>query len=145
MNNDQVPTVSEIIDRLKLFYGYKFDTQVARRLGLSDGSAIGNWRRRNSIDILLIAEHCPEVNYDWLLWGRGTQTSSNAERRSMTAEDFAYLQKTGIPRERIITLVNEALEQYLLKERSEAQDAEENGEDHDSGEDDNITEVNNLE
>ena len=119
MKNEETPTVSDIIDRLKLFYGYKFDTQVARRLGLSDGSAIGNWRRRNSIDILLVAERCPEVNYDWLLWGRGTQTIAS-EHRTITAEDFAYLQKTGIPKERIITLVNEALEQYLLSKRDES-------------------------
>jgi len=132
MKNEEMPTVSEIIDRLKLFYGYKFDTQVARRLGLSDGSAIGNWRRRNSIDILLVAEHCPDVNYDWLLWGRGTQTASSAERRTMTAEDFAYLQKTGIPRERIITLVNEALERYLLKQKK---DESEEDEDYESGSD----------
>lgn len=123
MKNEDIPTVSDIIDRLKLFYGYKFDTQVARRLGLSDGSAIGNWRRRNSIDILLVAQCCPEVNYDWLLWGRGHQTLAS-EHRAVSAEDFDYLQKTGIPKERIITLVNEALERYLLGSRDDEKESD---------------------
>lgn len=106
------PTV-EMIDRFKRFFGFRFDTDMARKLELSDGSAIGNWRRRDSIDLLLIADYCPEINLDWLIWGRGTRTPPPTEDRSNLPDNVLYLQEMGVPSEQIITIVNEALEKYL--------------------------------
>ena len=98
----------EILDRLKDFYEYKHDTDLARRLKLSEGSAIGNWRRRNSLDIFLIAQHCPEVDLDWLFWGRGD--------KAPPADPDLILEKSGVPKEELISLVKEALENYLRVE-----------------------------
>ena len=110
------PKTEEMIERFKRFYGFRFDTDMARKLELWDGSAIGNWRRRDSIDLLLIAERCPEINLDWLVWGRGTRRATAptqpAERPSF-GNTLNYLQAAGIPRQQIISVVNEALEKYL--------------------------------
>lgn len=119
------PQTSEMIERFKRFFGYRFDTELARKLGLSDGSAIGNWRRRDSIDLLLIADCCPEINIDWLIWGRGTRTAPPPPEKQREPRDSRdYLQATGIHREQIITIVHEALEEYLKKTGLGTPDAE---------------------
>lgn len=127
------PPTNEMIDRFKRFYGFRFDTDMARKLELSDGSAIGNWRRRDSIDLLLIADYCPEINLDWLIWGRGTRTPPPAEDRTNLPDNVLYLQEMGVPSTQIITIVNEALEKYLGGNRkgaegSEAEQTETDGE-----------------
>lgn len=114
------PKTTEMIERFKRFFGYRFDTDVARKLKLSDGSAIGNWRRRDSIDLLLIAEYCPEINLDWLVWGRGTRNPPPEEDRTGVPDNVLYLQEMGVPREQIITIVNEALEKYLGSKSKQA-------------------------
>ena len=101
----------EILDRLKEFYGYKYDTELARRLKLSEGSAIGNWRRRNTLDIFLVAKYCPEIDLDWLFWGRGDKIPP--------ADPELILEKSIVPREDLILLVKEALENYLQVEEQE--------------------------
>lgn len=110
MKKAKFPKATEMIDRLKEFYGYKYDTDLARHLGLSEGSAVGNWRRRDTLDIFLIARKCPEVDLDWLLWGRGEKAPA-----TITNVDL-ILEKSGLPREQLITLVKEALENYLLND-----------------------------
>lgn len=131
-NSEQTPTggtgtrppTNEMIDRFKRFYGFRFDTDMARKLELSDGSAIGNWRRRDSIDLLLIADYCPEINLDWLIWGRGTRTPPPTEDRTNLPDNVLYLQEMGVPSTQIITIVNEALEKYLGGERKEGEESE---------------------
>lgn len=113
------PQTTEMIERFKRFYNLRFDTDMARKLELSDGSAIGNWRRRDSIDLLLIADYCPEINMDWLIWGRGTRTPPPTdEERAYPRDNLSYLQSLGVPREQIIMIVHEALESYM-KEKNE--------------------------
>lgn len=108
------PPTYEMIERFKRFFGFRFDTDMARKLELSDGSAIGNWRRRDSIDLLMIADYCPEINMDWLIWGRGTRNpSAPDEERTQPRDNLSYLQALGVPREQIIMIVHEALESYL--------------------------------
>lgn len=108
MKTEDLSHSDEMIARFKKFYGLRFDTDMARKLGLSDGSAIGNWRRRNSIDLLLIAKLCPEINVDWLIWGRGTPSP-------LSPEDIAVTETlpSGVSKQGILHLVNEALEHYL--------------------------------
>ena len=116
-----LPKTSEILDRLKLFYGYTTDVQLARRLGFTEGSAIGNWRRRNSLDIFVIAKHCPEIDLDWMLWGRGSTTPILSDSPSASPpnleNNLADLEKYGLPRNKIVTIVTEALENYLQTEK----------------------------
>lgn len=108
------PPTYEMIERFKRFFGFRFDTDMARKLELSDGSAIGNWRRRDSIDLLMIADYCPEINMDWLIWGRGTRNPpAPDEERMQPRDNLSYLQSLGVPREQIIMIVHEALESYL--------------------------------
>lgn len=105
----------QMIARFKEFYGFRFDTDMARKLRLSDGSAIGNWRRRDTIDLLLIAEICPEINLDWLIWGRGVP--QHGFFSDGAPEQAVHGSTSSISRENILHLVNEALERYLRAEQ----------------------------
>lgn len=109
MNARKRAHAGDMIARFKEFYGFRFDTDMARKLGLSDGSAIGNWRRRDTIDLLLIADRCPEINLDWLIWGRGGRTPSMHEDGSGELSEMIH-------RQDVILLVSEALENYLKAE-----------------------------
>lgn len=108
MNVENRPHTGEMIARFKEFYGFRFDTQMARKLKLSDGSAIGNWRRRDTIDLLLIAELCPEIDLDWLIWGRGPSRPATSDE---AGTDGGLVD--GVSKREILHLVNEALEHYL--------------------------------
>lgn len=108
MNAENRPHTGEMIARFKEFYGFRFDTQMARKLKLSDGSAIGNWRRRDTIDLLLIAELCPEISLDWLIWGRGPSRPATSDQ---AGTDGSLVD--GVSKREILHLVNEALEHYL--------------------------------
>ena len=110
MKKPKLPKATEMLDRLKEFYGYKYDTDLARHLKLSEGSAIGNWRRRDTLDIFLIAKYCPEIDLDWLLWGRGDKAPA------VPPDVDLILVKSGMPRQQPISLVREALESYLLSD-----------------------------
>lgn len=133
MNAENRPHTGEMIARFKEFYGFRFDTQMARKLKLSDGSAIGNWRRRDTIDLLLIAELCPEIDLDWLIWGRGTSRSPLGDEAGVEGGLV-----DGLSKRDILHLVNEALEHYLHRpeqtihparsEKKENEEKEEKGE-----------------
>lgn len=56
-----------MLDGLIAFYELKSDVALARLLGYTDGSAIGNMRRRNSIDLMRVVEKCPEVDLQTLV------------------------------------------------------------------------------
>lgn len=122
MKTENPSHVDEMITRFKEFYGLRFDTEMARKLGLSDGSAIGNWRRRDSIDLLLIAKLCPEINLDWLIWGRGTPMPSLSDGVGVN-----YDLPAGVLKQDILHLVNEALERYLRKPLKAPEDLQKKG------------------
>ncbi|CVK15787.1 MAG: LexA family transcriptional regulator [Apibacter sp.] len=61
---------STILNKIKLFYGFKKDSEFARYLGISPQTFL-NWKKRNSYDSLLIHTKCPEINLEWLLTSEG--------------------------------------------------------------------------
>lgn len=58
-----------IIDRLAEALGAKNDTDLARKLGLSNGAAISNWRSRSTADLKKIINASPGVDLNWLFYG----------------------------------------------------------------------------
>lgn len=64
-------SATDIVKRAKLVLGFKTDAQLADYLGISR-STLCNWGVRNSIDYALMLEKLKEVDYNWLLTGKGT-------------------------------------------------------------------------
>ncbi|MCD8092689.1 MAG: helix-turn-helix domain-containing protein [Bacteroides sp.] len=73
MENDKdlMFCVADIIKRAKLVKGFKADSELAAFLGISR-STLSNWTARNSIDFALLLSRLNDVDYNWLLTGKGT-------------------------------------------------------------------------
>ena len=69
----QMFCVEDIVKRAKLVQGFKKDSQLASYLGISR-STLSNWLARNSIDFPLLLSRYSEVDYNWLLTGKGIPT-----------------------------------------------------------------------
>ncbi len=69
--NRRMFCVDEIVKRAKLARGFRTDSQLADYLGVSR-STLCNWIARNSIDFPRLLERMAEVDYNWLLTGRGS-------------------------------------------------------------------------
>ena len=68
---DALFNVTDIVKRAKEDMGFKTDVELANYLGVSR-STLSNWCARNSIDFPLLLEKMKEVDYNWLLVGKGT-------------------------------------------------------------------------
>lgn len=75
-----VVDVAAIINRVKVAYSYTTDIQVAKRLGMSpNAGGISKAIRTNSINLQRVVERCPDLNQDWLIWGRGPMRPKGGE------------------------------------------------------------------
>uniref|UniRef100_UPI003216BBB7 helix-turn-helix domain-containing protein n=1 Tax=uncultured Draconibacterium sp. TaxID=1573823 RepID=UPI003216BBB7 len=68
-------TATEIINEIADFYGFTKDREVAGKLGIS-GAVVANWKRRDSVDIFLIADTCPDLDINKLLRRKPLETES---------------------------------------------------------------------
>ena len=68
---EQLFNVADIVKRAKLAMGFNRDSELARYLGVSR-STMSNWIARNSIDFPLVLGRMQEVDYNWLLTGKGS-------------------------------------------------------------------------
>ena len=68
---DQMFNVADIVRRAKLAMGFSRDSELAKYLGVSR-STMSNWMARNSIDFPLVLGRMQEVDYNWLLTGKGS-------------------------------------------------------------------------
>ena len=73
MANDKDPVfcAADIIKRAKLAKEFKTDSELAAFLGISR-STLSNWNARNSIDFPLLLGSLDDVDYNWLLTGKGS-------------------------------------------------------------------------
>jgi len=75
--NNMAPTqdlmfcVADIVKRAKLAKEFKTDSELAAFLGISR-STLSNWTARNSIDFPLLLGRLTDVDYNWLLTGKGS-------------------------------------------------------------------------
>lgn len=69
--NDLIFNAADIVKRAKLAMGFKADAELAVFLGISR-STLSNWCARNSIDFALLLGRLQEVDYNWLLTGKGS-------------------------------------------------------------------------
>lgn len=81
-NKDTMFCAADIIRRAKRVSDFKSDSQLADYLGISR-STLSNWGARNSIDFPLLLGKYPDVDYNWLLTGKGTPVR---QRKSCKSE-----------------------------------------------------------
>lgn len=67
---EEILDVTAIIKRAKDVLGFKNDSELADYLGVSRAT-VSNWGARNSIDYRLLLTKLKDVDYNWLLWGKG--------------------------------------------------------------------------
>lgn len=63
--------VTGIVKRAKQVLNLKADSELAAYLGVSR-STLSNWCKRNSIDFPLLLDKMKDVDYNWLLVGKGS-------------------------------------------------------------------------
>lgn len=59
-----------MLDALMVLGGFQTKRKFAQRLGIKDNT-LGNWYKRNTFDIAVVAKAFPEVSPDWLITGEG--------------------------------------------------------------------------
>lgn len=70
-DKDRLFCVADIVKRAKRVLNFKTDSDLAGYLGVSR-STLSNWIVRNSIDFPLLLGKLSEVDYNWLLTGKGS-------------------------------------------------------------------------
>ncbi|WP_294606577.1 helix-turn-helix domain-containing protein [uncultured Bacteroides sp.] len=70
---DLLINVADIVKRAKRVLNFKTDADLAGYLGVSR-STLSNWVARNSIDFPLLLNKLKDVDYNWLLLGKGKPT-----------------------------------------------------------------------
>lgn len=88
---------SNILSKIKDYYGFKKDIELANFLGISP-QALYNWKKRNSYDLQLIYSKCPEINPEWLLAGTGAilkRRYSENEFKNSIANEFTETYSTN--------------------------------------------------
>ena len=91
---DKRKMLNELID----FYSNGNKALFARRLGISP-KTISTWLSRNTLDVELIRQKCPDVSSDWLLTGEAPMLRTNTPT-SISEPQVAYHTNnhtTGIP------------------------------------------------
>lgn len=67
---DLLFNVADIVKRAKRVLNFKTDAELAAYLGVSRPT-LSNWIARNGIDFPLLLEKLKEIDYNWLLVGKG--------------------------------------------------------------------------
>ena len=59
-----------ILNRIKEYKNFSSDRELADFLGITTQN-LSNWKSRNTIDYDLIFTKCVDINFSWLLTGKG--------------------------------------------------------------------------
>lgn len=73
MEKNTLFNVADIVKRAKQVLNFKTDSDLADYLGVSR-STLSNWISRNSTDFPLILSKLKNIDYNWLLLGKGSPT-----------------------------------------------------------------------
>lgn len=67
---------SKIIREIKLYLGFKNDTELADFLGIKQ-NILSTWKSRNTMDYDLVISKCDFIDANWLLTGEGEMLKSD--------------------------------------------------------------------
>lgn len=102
MQQRKSQNAKDVLERLKIAYNIRNDTELAAFLGVARNT-VSTWKTRNSIDYALVFAKCDNLNIDWLITGEGeifkTKTPKNVIKENDNKNDNNFdnipkLQKT---------------------------------------------------
>jgi len=67
--------INFIIERLMIYFQVDRKKDLSEKLGIQP-SVLSNWLNRNSIDWDIIFTKCENINYDWLIRGKGPMVAN---------------------------------------------------------------------
>ena len=108
---------SKIIREIKLYLGFKNDTELADFLGIKQNT-LSTWKSRNTMDYDLVISKCDFIDANWLLTGQGKmlknaptpepapqESHSGADRYTASLEkQIALLEKNNASLEYTISI-----------------------------------------
>lgn len=83
---------TEILNDIANFYGLTKDREIAEKLSIS-ATTLSNWKRRNTYDINVIVERCPDLDINNLL--RGLSLNANSDKHQATPKNNNNYQSVG--------------------------------------------------
>ncbi|SFL09204.1 Bacteriophage CI repressor helix-turn-helix domain-containing protein [Porphyromonadaceae bacterium KH3CP3RA] len=114
-----------ILDRIKAAYGLSGNSELARFLGVAPNT-ITNWYNRNSIDFDIVFPKCENIDFNWLLTGKGPMLKSDQKNDiGCTGEENARLIKELVDVSRQLgeqIKENEILREQIEKLKDKEQD-----------------------
>ena len=75
---DEIMNKSLMLNKIKSHYNIKYDKDFAEFLGIKQQN-LSAWHQRNTYDVYLIYEKCPEISAHWLLTGKGQMLSKDSK------------------------------------------------------------------
>lgn len=129
---------SKIIKEIKLYLGFKNDTELADFLGIKQNT-LSTWKSRNTMDYDLVISKCDFIDANWLLTGQGPmlkselqpavsspqpQENDNNEIVSLLKDKIALLEKNNALQERENAYLSEKiknLQEELKQHKKTAQ------------------------
>lgn len=117
-------SIEQILERIKEFYGFRFDAALCQFFGITSG-ALSNWKRRGTIDFGLVVDRCRELNEQgeqpnlhWIIEGNGAKKAPQVEKAGMsTNSEFAVMNPKGLKGKKVVEFVDvfDELDQKLLE------------------------------
>lgn len=71
-------SANSLINKLKFYYKFSDDKDVAEKLGITPAT-LSNWKRRNTYDSLLIIDKCADLDLNWLFHDSTQSEISNTQ------------------------------------------------------------------
>lgn len=78
MSRDNLQNATHIIAKLKSYYGFSNDKELAEFLGIAN-STLASWKSRDSLDWQLLFAKCEDISKEWLINDIGPPSSSMFE------------------------------------------------------------------
>lgn len=113
--------IEQILERIKEFYGFRFDAALCEFFGITSG-ALSNWKRRGSIDFGLVVDKCREPNEQgerpnlhWIIEGNGVKKAPQTDKAS--SSEFTVMDPKGLKGKKVVEFVDvfDELDQKLLE------------------------------
>lgn len=89
MQQRKSQNAKDILERLKIAYNIKNDTELAAFLGVARNT-VSTWKTRNSIDYALVFARCDNLNIDWLITGEGEIFKTKTPKNVVNQKDDIY-------------------------------------------------------
>ena len=77
-----------ILERLKKYYSYKTQKELAEKLGVNQ-STFTMWKTRNSIDWDVVFTKCEDIDFHWLITGEKKYAKNDTSKENNVQDDTA--------------------------------------------------------